>query len=426
MSEPGVRQGHVFISYSRADSAVAERVVSAFHKAGVSFAIDRMLLEAGDSLTGKLGEALDGAIAVVALISKNSIKSAWVLRELATVQGRGIRVVPVKCDDEPWPGQMSLLLGDALYVDGRDVLEATGRLPKLFMHAPTAAAPDLGSYFALSNRPRTPYARVLAASLESALDESSFGRVLLVVPTDQQINLAGKVTTAVLETLSISAADLAPSTTRITPRQVAPLTVKAYKDVEVHLVASTVFSGDGQLRAVEQWRAAEAVLEAAQQRSCALALVPPMGTGVYGWPAKAAVRHWLFGAMRWAASAPVTEEAVWPIICQPGAGAQAALRGYLSTLDSAHLRRLQGGYVRFIVERSGERHRTEYVPHSSCLGPTVVSAFPSLRDRRDLVVAPGFAIRERHPSHSPYQLDEALKNTVFADGDTLDVIDRPR
>jgi hypothetical protein len=257
MSESGVRQGHVFISYSRADSVVAERVVSAFHKAGVSFVIDRMLLEAGDSLTGKLGEALDGALAVVALVSKNSIKSAWVLRELATVQGRGVRVVPVKCDDEPWPGQLSLLLGDSLYVDGRDVLDATGKLPKLFVHAPTGAAPDLGSYFALSSRPRTPYARVLAASLESALDEASFGRVLLVVPTDQQINLGGKVTTAVLEALSVSAADLAPSSTRITPRQVAPLTVKAYKDVEVHLVASTVFSGDGQLRAVDQWRAAE-------------------------------------------------------------------------------------------------------------------------------------------------------------------------
>jgi hypothetical protein len=413
--------GPIFISYSHANSAIAERFVDALHKSGVPFMIDRVLLEPGESLTAALGEAIDSAVAVVALISHESIGSTWVQRELAAVCARGTRVVPVRCDNAEWPSQLVLQLGDPLSIDARSIIDGVGRLPKAFVRIQEDIRGDLDLYFPLTTRPRAPRCRVIAGTLQSALEEVAFGRVMVLVPTDREVYLGGKVTDSMLDFLDLSAADLAPTPPSISPRETSSLSVLNYGSLELHLVAGTVFNRRGDLCAEDQHLAARAALRAAQQRDCALLLVPPMGTGAGGWPASSALRHWLFGAIQWATHTVVTEEAVWPVVCQPGMGAQGQMAGYLRGLDRTRLQELERGYLRFKVAYGGETRDTPALRYDTFIGSVVATAFPELTRARHLAVMSPDAVVARHDSAQAYPLDRLLPHTPFADGDTLRV-----
>jgi hypothetical protein len=320
-----------------------------------------------------------------------------------------------------WPPELVLRFGDPFYVDARQPESAIGRLPKLFVRSDGAVRAELNMYFPLVLRPRSPQCRVFPGSLQAALDEAAYGRVLLVVPTNGAVDLSGKVTSAVFDFLGISHADLRPDPPHITPRQVSHLLSITYCYLQVEVVASTVFAPEGRLAAEDQFRAAEAILTVAKDRRCALAIVPPLGTGVYGWPASKALRNWLFGAIRWAVRNPVTEDAPWPILCQPGAGAQRAIGNYLAHLDATRIAELAAGRLRITVQYGDEVRDVTPVRYDTFLGSVVGEAFPALRGRRDLVVIPPQDVLERRPRTLPYRLDTPLNETPFADGDVMHV-----
>jgi len=99
----------VFISHSSADK---ERFVREFARRlemeGISVWYDDWEIKPGDSLTQKLfQEGLGKAKALIAVISKNSIKSKWVQEELNRASykrvGGKFRVIPIILDDCPIP-----------------------------------------------------------------------------------------------------------------------------------------------------------------------------------------------------------------------------------------------------------------------------------------------------------------------------------
>lgn len=86
----------VFLSYSREDRAIAQRVVSALEADGCSVWWDG-LLEGGERFSEATETALNGAEVVVVLWSKSSAKSHWVHDEATRGRDRG-RLVPASID----------------------------------------------------------------------------------------------------------------------------------------------------------------------------------------------------------------------------------------------------------------------------------------------------------------------------------------
>ncbi len=124
---------HIFISYSHKDSSIADRIANALNRAEIPIFIDKIALQPGDSLTSRIGQALEDAKALIVLISESSVSSKWVLNEITTVKEQGTLIIPFRCDKTSWPAKLRLLLGDPLYLDGaEDFNYAVGLVPKLF------------------------------------------------------------------------------------------------------------------------------------------------------------------------------------------------------------------------------------------------------------------------------------------------------
>jgi hypothetical protein len=89
----------VFISYSRADWAVAEKVEHALRAAGLVPWRDKRAISPGDSFTAEIAAALDSCYAVVWLASVTSLSAVWVHRELAYAIDGKKHIVPVQLSD---------------------------------------------------------------------------------------------------------------------------------------------------------------------------------------------------------------------------------------------------------------------------------------------------------------------------------------
>ena len=85
----------VFISYSRRDLDLADRLVSALEGQGFSVTIDRRDLPYGEEWLKELADFIAGADTVVALVSPSFVHSKACNWELAEVRARSKRLVPV-------------------------------------------------------------------------------------------------------------------------------------------------------------------------------------------------------------------------------------------------------------------------------------------------------------------------------------------
>jgi len=116
---PYVRRA--FVSHTATDKPRLQRILAETRNAGIATWVDEAELKAGDSLTEKIGAALEATDVVFAVISRASVQSRWVQKELNVagaleVQGVTVKVVPLLLDRVPLPP----LLADKVYVDLSD------------------------------------------------------------------------------------------------------------------------------------------------------------------------------------------------------------------------------------------------------------------------------------------------------------------
>lgn len=112
---------HVFLSHNAADKAVARRLGAQMRLSGADVWFDEWEIRAGDSIPGKVNQALETVDTVVLLWSSDADRSKWVRAEFETALARGmedgsLRVIPVLLDDTPVPA----LLRRIRRVDLRD------------------------------------------------------------------------------------------------------------------------------------------------------------------------------------------------------------------------------------------------------------------------------------------------------------------
>jgi hypothetical protein len=410
---------HIFISYSHADAAIAAAIAESLNRAGVGVFIDKIALMAGDSLTERLEEGLNQAVGLVTIISSNSISSTWVKRELNAVRDSGIRVVPFKLDDCEWTTQLRLLLGDPLYLVGAKVHVAAGQVPKLFPEFRSSPGGDDETFFPLSeSRDNSPCTKFFNGTLQTAIEECAFGHVAVVIPTDQAINLGGKVTSSVLSYLGISLDQVSSSKSSISSRNVSVIAYNSGDAENLLLLASTVFNSTGSPCAEDQWRSAKAVLDFCESNSATVVLVPPLGTGVFGWPVRQAIVNWFYGAIRWVRQRTmVTSTSVWPILCVPGPGDQKICSCYFRGLSAERLRTLEERRLTLKLRWQGQESNWLSVREDVLLGSIGRNVIPKF-ECRTFFHGAGL-INRRTLVRFEYGPDTPLSKTIFADGDVI-------
>jgi TIR domain len=100
---------YVFLSHSHVDRAFARRLAADLRNAGHSVWIDEAEINIGDSLISKIRGGLDQVDFVCAVLSKASVSSAWVQKELEIASNREIDekrvvVLPLLIEQVDLPG----------------------------------------------------------------------------------------------------------------------------------------------------------------------------------------------------------------------------------------------------------------------------------------------------------------------------------
>lgn len=104
----------IFLSYNKADRELARALAAQLKLAGADVWIDEWEVRAGDSIPGKLNEALTTFDTFVLVWSESAERSSWVRGELESAIERGmadpgVRIVPVRLDDAPLPALLARL-----------------------------------------------------------------------------------------------------------------------------------------------------------------------------------------------------------------------------------------------------------------------------------------------------------------------------
>ncbi len=103
----------VFISYSRRDTKVADKVCKALSEAGISCFIDRVGISAGVSFTDVITKAIDESSVFLFLGSSNSYRSKFTVAEVfyAFNHKQPGSIIPYLLDDAAMPAQLEFILG---------------------------------------------------------------------------------------------------------------------------------------------------------------------------------------------------------------------------------------------------------------------------------------------------------------------------
>ena len=101
----------VFISYSRKDTNIADRICKAFDDVGIVYFIDRQGIGGGVEFPDKLADAIINSSAFLLLGSNNSYNSPFTKREVtfAFNKKRGEQMLPYLIDNTPLPSGLELV-----------------------------------------------------------------------------------------------------------------------------------------------------------------------------------------------------------------------------------------------------------------------------------------------------------------------------
>lgn len=110
----------IFLSHNKGDSSFTRKLADRLVKAGVFVWLDMRELRVGDSLIERISKAIDRVDYVGAVLSRLSVKSPWVKKELQIaitkeIEGKRVTVLPLLIDDCEIPSYLS----DKMYADFR-------------------------------------------------------------------------------------------------------------------------------------------------------------------------------------------------------------------------------------------------------------------------------------------------------------------
>lgn len=113
-----------FISYSSKDKKFAEKLANELNQNGLPIFFDKWEIKVGDSIVEKIDSALGKMTDLILILSKVSVKSNWVKKELSSalvkkLKDNSVRILPVlkeRCEVPP-------IIVDLKYADFTDAYE---------------------------------------------------------------------------------------------------------------------------------------------------------------------------------------------------------------------------------------------------------------------------------------------------------------
>lgn len=122
----------IFLSHSHEDNRFARRLAHDLITAGVTVWLDEAELGPGDSVIEKIGQAIDATDYLGVLLSRHSVQSEWVRREVEIaltqeIAGRIVKVVPILVDNCEIPP----FLRARIYADFREPANYEAQLSRL-------------------------------------------------------------------------------------------------------------------------------------------------------------------------------------------------------------------------------------------------------------------------------------------------------
>ncbi|MGH3406791.1 MAG: toll/interleukin-1 receptor domain-containing protein [Streptosporangiaceae bacterium] len=105
---------HIFMSHNHLDKDVATPLAAQLRLSGTDVWLDDWEIRPGDSIVGKVNDALGLVDTVLLLWSTNAAASLWVQSEMETAIARrlgdgSVRIIPVRLDDTELPVLLSPL-----------------------------------------------------------------------------------------------------------------------------------------------------------------------------------------------------------------------------------------------------------------------------------------------------------------------------
>jgi hypothetical protein len=125
ITQPSEVKSRTFICYSHQDSPFVDRLVRDLSSKGIKPWLDKWEIKVGDSITDKINEGIRQNDYLIIVLSKTSVKSEWVKRELNAalmreLKKRAVVVLPLLLEDCDIPP----LIADKKYADFRQSYEA--------------------------------------------------------------------------------------------------------------------------------------------------------------------------------------------------------------------------------------------------------------------------------------------------------------
>src|SRR5262249_18713512 len=97
-----------FISYNHRDSAFVIQLADALRDA-LNVWVDQQKMQPGISLLDQVATAINVSAYVIPILSKHSVRSSWVRKEIAIADAQGARLLPIKLDECQVPPQVAHL-----------------------------------------------------------------------------------------------------------------------------------------------------------------------------------------------------------------------------------------------------------------------------------------------------------------------------
>jgi len=99
----------IFISYSRKDIDLANYIADEFRKRGADVFIDYQNIQAGQNFPRRIADEIDTSDSLIFLLSKHSVISQWVIREIEYADQQKKLIIPVALDSTGLPPELFFL-----------------------------------------------------------------------------------------------------------------------------------------------------------------------------------------------------------------------------------------------------------------------------------------------------------------------------
>lgn len=90
---------HIFISYSRKDLAIAEKIINVLAKDDLEPWVDWKSIAKGEKFEREIQQGIEKAEVFLFLVSPNSVQSKWCIREIDHAVKNGKRILPIVIND---------------------------------------------------------------------------------------------------------------------------------------------------------------------------------------------------------------------------------------------------------------------------------------------------------------------------------------